>query len=597
MRFIFVLFLILIGTQGDCSGLDSLLRIYKSSHTDIQRCNLALDIGIRHYQQRDFDEATNFIQQSILIAHKINNDTVLLKAYNNLGNIYADKGDNTSALKNYQTALAFADKLNDIQYQAHINMNIGALFLSLKRFDESLSYYFKAEKKAIGFKDTLLIADCSNNIGTVLEQQLNYPEAIKRYEKSLELYEIIGSEQGKAIAYSNLAIVYKLNKNYKKAIEFNEKSLFLSIANRDKWSESATLNNLGNLYGETGKYAQAIDYLHQSLKIATEIDATEIQIAVYESMADAAFANNRPTEAFNYLKQFIKAKEDFNNRENNHVLSEMTVKYESQKKEIENQKLIFDNELKTSQAAEAKVQRNWSIAFSLLIILMILLGFYFIQRYRKYQQKMKEKQLISLAVFETEQFERRRIAGDLHDGLGQKLAVVKMQLSLLDLPDSNSSTKLLDDAIVDLRAVSHNLMPSELNKGLSFALKELCSSVSRSNTKVKVLFTDQCDTADVISTIGITEVYLYRICQELIQNSIKHANANIIQVDLTIQSHSIQLSVSDDGIGFNNGDIANKHGIGLKNMENRVAQLNGRIKVTSELNIGTTTHIELTNRT
>jgi two-component system, NarL family, sensor kinase len=596
MRLLLLSILLLVSFSIEGSELDSLKQVYSTLQTDLERCNLALEIGIRHYQQRDFDDATEYIQQSISFGHKIDNDAALLKAYNNLGNIYADIGDNTSALKNYQTALAFADRLNDIQYQAHINKNIGALFLSLKRFDESLSYYYKAEKNAIEFKDTLLIADCSNNIGTVFEQQNNYTEAIQRYEKSLELYEIIGSEQGIAIAYSNLAIVYKLNKNYKKAIEFNEKSLSLSIANKDKWSEAATLNNLGNLFGEIKKYEQAIDYLKRSLKIATEINAPEIQIAVYESMADAAFANNRPSEAFNYLKQFIKAKEDFNNRENNRVLSEMTVKYESQKKEIENQQLKFDNEIKTSQAAEAKVQLIWGIAFSLLIILLILLGFYLIQRYRKYQQEIKEKQLISLAVFETEQFERKRIAGDLHDGLGQKLAVVKMQLSMLDLPDSNSWTKLLDDAIVDLRAVSHNLMPSELNKGLSFALKELCSSVSRSNTKVKVLFTEQCDNAVVTSTIGITEVYLYRICQELIQNSIKHANANIIQVDLTIQSHSILLCVSDDGNGFNTGDIANKHGIGLKNMENRVAQLNGTVKVISELNKGTNTRIELTIR-
>ena len=463
------------------SELDSLKRIYASSQSESELCKIALQIGILNYDQRNFDEATEFINEAIVLANKLNNIEILLKSYNNLGNIFADKGDNTNALRNYQLALTFADKLNDIQYQAHINKNIGALFLSLKRFDESLSYYYKAEKKAIEFKDTLLIADCNNNIGTVFEQQNNYSDAIQRYEKSLDLYEIIGSEQGKAIAYSNLAIVYKLNKNYNKAIEFNNKSLTISIENQDKWSEAATLNNLGNLFGELKDYSKSLQYLQKSLRISNEINAPEIQIAVYESMADAAFVNNRPREAFNYLKQFIKAKDDFNNLENNRVLSELTVKYESQKKEIENQKLKFDNELKTTQAAEANAQRNLSIVVSLFIILLGIIVFYMFQRYRKYQQKIKEKQLVGLAVFETEQNERKRIASDLHDGLGQKLAVVKMQLSMADIPEQNSPAKLLDEAIADLRSVSHNLMPSELNKGLSYAVNELCNRVSKAN--------------------------------------------------------------------------------------------------------------------
>ncbi len=565
--------------------LDSLKNEFINSTTEKEKCNIGLQIGIENYKQGKFKQATLCLNNTLILASKLKDVNTILKVYNNLGNIAADNGDNPKALINYQKALAIAEQINDTRYVASLNKNIGALFVSWKRFDESLTYYFNAEKLAIELEDSILLADCNNNIGTVYEQQNQYKKAIERYTIALDIYKKYCVTDGVAMSYGNLAIVYKLQKKYDKAIEYNLKSVDLSKQLGDKWAESATLNNIGNLYGEIGNYALAIDYCQKSLSISRAINAPEITYNVYESMADAAVKAGKYKEAYNFHHQYTLAKDSFVNTENNKQLSELKIKYETEKKEIDNQQLKFENELKTTQTQNANTQRNWIIIISVISLIVAIIVFKLIYKSRQAKEKLLQQTRINETAFNTEQAERSRIARDLHDSVGQKLSVVKMQLSMKGA-DVNMASNLLDESIQEVRSISHNLMPYDLHKGLIVAIQELSEQFNFTSTHTKITL-QLTEAASKTNFPKQTELSVYRVVQEITTNALKYAKANNIHIDMDCSQKKILLNLKDDGVGFNIDALNGSKGIGLTNMRDRIEQLNGTFIIQSSEGKGT----------
>jgi two-component system, NarL family, sensor kinase len=571
--------------------IDSIKSILNSTSSVSEHSNSYLQLGIIYFKSGSFDTAIVYLNKSLFLGNQSNNEKIIMAATNNLGNVYADMGEHTKALGYFQKANLISEQLKDAKYSAQIYKNIGAVFVSLKRFDESLKYYYKAEKTAISLKDSLLIADCNNNLGTVFEQQNDFVNAIRTYSKAMNIYEKIGSNKGISMSYSNLAIVFKLQKNYEKALEYNFKSVELSTKLNDKWMKAATLNNIGNLYGELGNYENAKKYCNQSLELSREIHAPEIIYNVYESLSDAALKVKDYPSAYAYHKMFKMAQDSFSNTENNKQLSELNVKYESEKKEKENVQLKFDNDLKSSETQKANHQRNLIILLSLISIGVGTFIYKLNQKKQIAKQKLEQYQLINSTVFETEQLERERIARDLHDSVGQKLSVVKMQLSMKH-NDTFNATKLLDEAIDDVRIVSHNLMPTDLNKGLISAVENMCEQINFASNS-NLLQMDLVANAELLSMDKQRMLMIYRMIQELLNNAIKYARASSIHIMIHCEKESLMIKLEDNGLGFEISKMQNEEGIGLKNIRKHTNQLKGNFEIISNLNIGTTAQLSI----
>ncbi|MBK8610120.1 MAG: hypothetical protein IPL84_09260 [Chitinophagaceae bacterium] len=195
--------------------------------------------------------------------------------------------------------------------------------------------------------------------------------------------------------------------------------------------------------------------------------------------------------------------------------------------------------------------------------------------------------------------ERSRLAKDLHDGLGGMLSGVKLSFVNMKenlIMDAESVTSFeksilqLDNTIAELRKVAHNLMPEALVKfGLKNALLDFCNSMQLSG-KTKIIF-EQLGTERLLSNTA--DLYIYRIAQELINNAIKHADADQILVQLTKTTEKVLLTVEDDGKGFNTELVKSAKGIGLKNIQQRVDYLKGKIDIASQTAEGTSVNIEL----
>lgn len=213
------------------------------------------------------------------------------------------------------------------------------------------------------------------------------------------------------------------------------------------------------------------------------------------------------------------------------------------------------------------------------------IAIYLINKIKKSKAALLQQKNISIASFKAEQIERERIAKELHDGIAQKLSVMTMQLSLKE-PNIKLATEITKATIQDVRNISHNLMPANIKLGLIKSLEILVEELNTSVTNQLInLSVDK--RANHIQLSEQNTLNIYRIIQEFIQNSLKYANANLIEVKLVLENNYLVLTLSDNGIGFNIDDALNKNGIGLSNIKNRVEQLGGKIIMKSSKESGT----------
>jgi signal transduction histidine kinase len=213
------------------------------------------------------------------------------------------------------------------------------------------------------------------------------------------------------------------------------------------------------------------------------------------------------------------------------------------------------------------------------------------------RQLQDEKQIDLLnAVFETQESERKRLAEDLHDSVGQVLSAIKLNLHRLEKVNENDSPKTLlsdtrkltDECIQEIRNIIHNVLPPVLTDfGLIDALQALCDKLDQS-TDIKITFTKNLADERFPSEIELT---LYRMAQELFGNAVKHSKATNIQLLISKDAGWLVMSFSDNGVGFDMDNI--KHGFGIKNLQSRAQLINGKIHTYSKPQNGTLTTIKV----
>jgi signal transduction histidine kinase len=245
------------------------------------------------------------------------------------------------------------------------------------------------------------------------------------------------------------------------------------------------------------------------------------------------------------------------------------------------------------------------ITGTLVIVLLIVFLFFFVIIYQRKMIKNQvalremhdEKQTDLLnAVFETQETERKRLAEDLHDSVGQVLSAIKLNLHRLDKSCISESSQplladtrnLADECIVEIRNIIHNVLPPVLTDyGLLEALEGLCIKIEET-TSVKVEFKKNLIRVRFQPEI---ELAFYRIAQELFSNAIKHSGASVIQLTLTNEGGYLVMEFKDNGKGFDLKHV--KHGFGLKNLESRVQLINGEINIYTKPHNGTVTIIRV----
>ena len=224
------------------------------------------------------------------------------------------------------------------------------------------------------------------------------------------------------------------------------------------------------------------------------------------------------------------------------------------------------------------------ITLSVLVIVIFRVGFSKVMQTRKkmMESEIAHRQKLLVNSIQIQERERKRIAGDLHDELTSRLNILKISLYELkkSLPELYSKAgAMLDEAIHISRDISHDLYPPLLIQvGLMACLEEQLAGI-QNKIETEVFFS-----GDPESLSADQKLQLFRIYQELVQNTLKHAEASKLSIILRVGAHSISSSVVDNGKGLNPDE--NTGGLGLNNIKSRVQMLGGVHKLKSQKGFG-----------
>lgn len=234
-----------------------------------------------------------------------------------------------------------------------------------------------------------------------------------------------------------------------------------------------------------------------------------------------------------------------------------------------------------------------------MIVAVFLVAFFYFSR-KKIIQKEVEKRDLEIylqreqlhAVLVAQEEERKRIAQDLHDDISSKLNIVSLNTHLLSAPNlTDAETNEITENIINLtakalensRKIAHNLLPPVFEKfGLNAGVEELCGEFESSKS-VKVFYKNEIDFDD--KEID-RHLHVFRVLQELMNNSLRHGKASEIRINFKNEDHSNTCYYQDNGIGFDSKNAENQKGLGMKNIDSRISFLNGTLKIDSEIGQG-----------
>jgi signal transduction histidine kinase len=235
-----------------------------------------------------------------------------------------------------------------------------------------------------------------------------------------------------------------------------------------------------------------------------------------------------------------------------------------------------------------------TILLSVIITVIIIYFFVSIIRYhRRYMKLQRERIFAEITIRENE---RKRIAGDLHDSLGPLLSAVKLNISSVDVrhPEDKEvlekTGKYLDEIIGSMRRISYDLLPNTLERrGLVEAIREFVNQVNLKQTIDIQLF--------VVKEIRVPkekEIHIFRMIQEIVHNTLKHAGARTLQIGMSEEGGNLLFLTKDDGRGFDKEkELGRTNGLGLKSLESRCEILNGILSLESKPGAGTNYFIKI----
>lgn len=554
-----------------------------------------------YHAKKDYKNALAYCLSAIKIARTDKNKFQEATSCRAIFNIYHNLQLNDSAVKYAVYSLNLTKEIGDTSNIATNFGNLCWLYMDLNQYGKAEQYGLEGVKAGKHYADTIGLLISINNLALCYLRTNKNEKAVELFEEQLMIGKMINRERSIRNAYTNLSSIYfhtgdakSLSKTAASLIDFNKSEG--EIDNQNQCLEYVT-KGYSFILQKDFKLAEA--ELLKGLKIAENDSLNSETLDIYVTLSKVKFAQHDFSASNFYESKWDSLTAANNEKELSEYSLELETKYETEKKS----NTIM---LQQSQLREKSFFNYLLAGAGIGILIISLLG------YRTYRQKQKlqqqrineletQQQLTATeAVLKGEEQERARIAKDLHDGLGGMLSGIKysfntMKGNMILTPENaqafERSMDMLDSSIKEMRRVAHNMMPEALVKfGLDTALKDFCNDINQSGALQVSYRSIGLENAEPEQTVSIT---IYRIVQELINNTMKHAAAKSAVVQVTRTNEHLSVTVEDDGQGFDTSILKQRRGIGWDNIRNRVEFLKGVIDIQSQKEKGTSVHIEL----
>jgi Signal transduction histidine kinase len=557
-------------------------------------------LGVAHYLHSSYDSAMVYYNKALEAAElmrkyrfsEMDIDDVFAVLYGQIANVYDRRGQHDVAISYFFKALELFEKHDIKQSLSHTYAQIGYLYTAMGNYEQAEINFLKSEAIAREIPDSSLIAIAKNYLSQVSLYNKNFDKALEEAEEAYSFF-IAHSDAGSFIIPSLMLLSEVQLKGYNntdKAEEYIREALKMEETINSPYHRAVSLRMLSQIHLQRGRWREA----EQTALEALAVDDTEPPntMELYEVLIKSYAKLGNSDNVWEYFNKHNELKSSFSNKNYQSTISEMEVRYDTEKKE-----------LRITALEDRHRMTLWLGAAGLAVLLLVVALFVSLWRWtalkkRASEQKVKqleqEKQLVATqAVLDGETAERARLARDLHDGLGGKLTVMKLnleelkqgaQLDAAAMAQFDRAMVTLNDSVTEMRRVSHNLMPDTLSrKGLKPAVDDLCRSMSP-----MIVFNYYGTESRLDPKL---EVLIYRCIHELVNNALKYADATQIMVQIIQEDDSVSFTVQDDGRGFDPATVTD--GTGLQNIRTRVASFGGEIQIDSKAGEGTEVDVSL----
>jgi signal transduction histidine kinase len=535
--------------------LDSMLKKFQSSHD-------TLGLGFTYWAYSKNEEKTGSINNSPII--NLRKSMECFQAANDLQSYYNVRGSIGSFLMNHVFMKQFA-----------------------KEYIQDAVKYFRKNNKASMELDHLV------NFANIYLHENNFKEALPILERAEFLNKTVNNESYAGRLHSAYSDYYSRQGRYNEALIHIDKSYDIAKQLKIEWLEALSLYFKSKCYMNLGNQDARLEALMASLNVVeNNINQNQLKMEIYDNIQDYYFKKKNYIKSNEYA---IKAKLTL--EKNYYSKIESDLRSFSEYNLMEKQRLIVSRielQKKLTDIELEKVRFRQYMFLGLLILTLISLALLFIaflnrKRIGKLKAVELEKnmQIGTLnALINGQELERQRISQELHDGIGTMLSRIKVLMGK-GTPIQNL-TQMIDDTCSEVRSISGNLQPHTLaNFGLIGALEDFASKHSISTPAI--IFQHFGEPTD----LGINKnLMIYRIIQELVTNSLKHANAKEILMEIIFTKENMTLTVEDDGIGFDEKTLKTDSN-GWNNIRSRVNFLQGQLNLNADVNTGTSVTIDL----
>ncbi|GAA3635501.1 tetratricopeptide repeat-containing sensor histidine kinase [Flavivirga jejuensis] len=497
------------------------------------------------------------------------------------------------------------EKTDDVKKnKSYIYNNLGLVFDQLEQFEESIVYHEKALriKKGLKGNNKTTIDNSKNNLALSYKNSGLINKNVKEYNKALKYYIEILSNKNLinerpdfyALVLDNYAHTLYLSNNHKQLPELYFKALKITGSVNPGGYNSIIINqHLAEYYNDKNNKDSAKFYAYRAKEISEQYHNDDLLKSLL--LLSEVEEGNLSAK---YLREYVKINDSLQKNERSIRNKFARIRFETKQIEQEN--------------AQIAKERMWLLIISVVLIISSFLLYLVISQINrnkelKFIQKQQEtnEEIYNLMLSQNESIEeartleKKRISEELHDGVLGRLFGTRLSLDSLNMSNSVEAIKTREQYIgelktieQDIRKVSHELN-TDFVSGSGFI--DIIKTLLQTQTLAYELDykLDHDDTINWDGASNKNKIHIYRIIQESLHNIYKHANATRVNISFKLKNNVICLIMNDDGTGFDVNKA--KSGIGLKNMKSRVSEINGSIKITSEIDVGTTVIIEAPN--
>jgi len=499
------------------------------------------------------------------------------------GQAYSNLGKFVPAGESYKKSYEYFEALKDYEYMYYARQGVTTMFSMNGFFDKAKQERDKnIEKvKELGLEHHLVTIYYNQALDYSRQGDKKlYLEYLLKAENAMELVPDRDVHVGNKIyVYAKLVEYYSEEEDREKAEAYIALLTYnFELASEDLVNQVFYNGALANYHYSLGEQRKALGFAEKKFETSKTLGYEELVLESYEILAKVYEASGNYKLGLKNKNYYSALKDSIYNKATANKLAYYQTLYETEKKENE---LIEKNTSiqlleKDNESSKKRLAYISLVLFSLFAMILL-----FRNRMRIKSKKILQEQF-SQELLVSQEEERRRISKDLHDGLGQRLLLIKN--NVVKTKDEDTK-KLVETAIDEVRSISRNLHPFQLQElGITKAIEHTVNQVDENTS---LFISSEIDNIDNIFSKK-QEINLYRIVQESLSNVIKHAKAEAGKVVVKRYPHMINVSIRDNGVGFDFSEkYENIKSLGLKTLLERTKFLNGQMKVQSKRNNGT----------